>query len=144
MANYYASARSNYFRVKNEAAFKDWCNKVNLDWWTRDNLPGHPGETFYAISPAHPGDCDGWPSTRLDDEECEEIDIDMETELPQHLDPRDVAVLMEVGAEKLRYLTGYAVAIHATKPAVYLSLSSITELARNQFGDDVTITDPLY
>lgn len=143
MANYYASARSNYFRVKDEAAFKAWCDELNLQWWTRENIPGHPGETFYAIS-AESGDCNGWPSSRFDPDTDDHVEMDMESELPDHLDPRDVAVLMEVGSEKLRYLVGTAVAIHATKPPVYLNLASILEKAHDEFGDEVTITEPNY
>ena len=40
MANYTATTRSNYFRVKNAAAFEDWCKSRSLQFWqhTRDGL----------------------------------------------------------------------------------------------------------
>ena len=140
MANYYATTRSNYFRVKDAEAFKVWCSELNLEFWT-EQFPEHPGDTFYAIS-AGSGD-GGWPSTRWGEDE-DPIDIDMETEIPKHLDPRDVAILLEVGNEKLRYVTGYAIAIHAEKPPVYVNISSIVDKAREEFGADVNITAAQY
>jgi hypothetical protein len=56
MANYSAITRSNYFRVKDATAFEEWCNRLNLEFWT--NTPEGETETFYAIT-ADTGDCNG-------------------------------------------------------------------------------------
>ena len=53
MANYCATTRSNYFRVKDAAAFEAWCNERNLDFWTK---PIDDHGDFYAVS-ADTGDC---------------------------------------------------------------------------------------
>lgn len=138
MANYYATTRSNYFRVKDAQGFERMCAELRLDYWTKA-FAEHPGDIFYAIS--NTGDGSGWPDRMAENDDDAE---DIEVVLTEHLDPRDVAILLEVGSEKLRYLVGYAVAIHATKPSVHLNISMIADKAREAFGDEVTITDPVY
>ena len=69
MANYCATTRSNYFRVKDAAAFEAWCNERNLDFWTK---PIDDHGDFYAVS-ADTGDCNGWPSDDFDADD--EFDI---------------------------------------------------------------------
>jgi hypothetical protein len=41
MANYEATTRTNYFRVKDAAKFKRWCTKRGLEFWSAQ--PGAPG-----------------------------------------------------------------------------------------------------
>lgn len=36
MADYYATTRSNYFRVKDAATFTAWCDEWNLSYWMSD------------------------------------------------------------------------------------------------------------
>jgi hypothetical protein len=71
----------------------------------------------------------GWPDYVLDEKRDEAIEIDVFEELARHLDARDVAVLMQIGSEKLRYLTGEAVAIHATGRITRVSLNDIYDQA---------------
>lgn len=142
MANYCATTRSNYFRVKRAEEFEVLCEGMALNSWTK-TFPDHPGDVFYAIT-ADTGDCAGWPTAYWSDELNDFIEFDIEAFVQSHLDPRDVAVLLEVGNEKYRYLNGFAVAIHATKPPVRLSLDDIAPLARVTFGADVTLTAATY
>jgi len=146
MANYYGTTRSNYFRVKDDVAFKDWCNELNLDWWdkTFDSQDG----VFYAIS-ADTGDCCGWPTSvvRADpgDPDVEnDVEVDVAAELADHLDPRDVAILLEIGSEKLRYLVGTATAVNSEGKAHTISLANIAEEARTFFGAGVNVTEAHY
>lgn len=136
MANYTASTRSNYFRVIDADRFTSWCAKRNLTFWTKTL---EAAGTFYAMS-AETGDCDGWPFFDIDDD-CE---INFVAEIAQHLDPRDVAIIYEIGAEKLRYLTGYAIAIHPDGRTVSLNIVDIYALARAAFGPTINITDGTY
>jgi hypothetical protein len=136
MANYYATTRSNYFRVKDNAAFEAWCAARNLKFWTKDI--GEMG-TCYAIS-ADTMDCGGWPSHDPE----EDADIDFTAELALHLNAKDIAVLFETGAEKLRYITGEALAVHSDGRVVELSLHEIYERAEAEFGADVYITNGSY
>lgn len=137
MANYCATTRSNYFRVKDEAAFLAWCKDRHLEHWTQQLDDG----LYYAIS-ADTGDCCGWPTTDFNCEHDDEIDIGHE--LADHLDQRDIAIILEVGSEKLRYLTGFANAIHPDGRMVTLTLADIYAKAAEAFGPGVTITEAMY
>jgi hypothetical protein len=76
MANYYATTRSNYFRVKDATAFEAWCRMRDLEFWTHE-VKGMG--TCYAIS----GNETGWPyyDAEKDDE------INLPAEIAGHLDP---------------------------------------------------------
>lgn len=143
MANYYATTRSNYFRVKNTNAFEDWCSERSLENWDKEI----DGETYHAIS-ADTADCGGWPSSALQEIEDgveEHVEIDFAAELADHLDPRDVAIIFEVGHEKLRYVSGYATAIRSDGQTHHLSLHDIYDQAREAFKDPaLQITEACY
>ena len=133
MANYYATARSNYFRVKNTQAFEEWCSKRHLDCWAK---PYADIGDRYAIAPSSGMEA-GWPYSELDEAADEYYEIDFPKELASHLDPRDIAILIEVGSEKLRYLTGEAVAVHATGKSIRISLDDIYDQAMREFAGDI-------
>ena len=136
MANYYATARSSYFTVKDTMAFEAWCKAHNLHYWT--NTDG-----CYTITPDD--DPGHWPLYEPElDENDDEVEFDLETELSKHLATNQVAILIEVGSEKLRYLTGHTVAIHADGRTCHISLQDIYAQAQSTFGDDVTITRAEY
>jgi hypothetical protein len=138
MANYVAITRSNYFRVKDAAAFQSWAKELDLTVWKAvDNKK----QTAFAIS-ADTGDCCGWPQYRYGDDEPE--DIDFVGELAAHLDPRDVAVLLEIGSEKLRYLIGTAVAVDSSGKTVTCSLDDIYAKAVDAFGPTASISQAQY
>jgi hypothetical protein len=99
MANWHGTARSNYFRVKDRAAFDDWATNLHLTVWE---------DTEGRVALAALEDDGGWPSMRWSDAHSEHIDVDLYEELAKHLAPNSAAVLMEVGSEKYRYLTGWA------------------------------------
>jgi hypothetical protein len=129
MANYYATTRSNYFRVTDATAFEAWCRKRFLDFWTKQ----YEGIGLrYAVS----GNETGWPYYDSDDD----AEIDFTSELATHLDPRDVAVLIEIGSEKLRYLVGRATAVHHDGLTVDVDLEEIYERAGG-FNGDLTVTE---
>lgn len=70
--------------------------------------------------------------------------MDVATELAPHLNPRDVAVLIEIGSEKLRYLHGDVVAVHPDGRAAWVNLSDIYKEARKAFGDGINMTEAIY
>lgn len=133
MANYVATTRSNYFEVKDIAAFEDWCASRNLSHWRKDDCD--PAAPLYAIADENG---DGWPSSIFDDEADEVVDIDLAAELAAHLAPGNVAVLIEVGFEKLRYLVGVAVAVHPDGRTLTTDLADIYDKASATFGVAVT------
>jgi hypothetical protein len=135
MANYYATARSNYFAVKDEEAFKEWASKRHLEVWDDGEEP-----PVFAISPDDP-DSGSW-ELNFDLETDEEIDVLQE--LSEHLDPNYVAILMEAGAEKKRYVSGFAFAVSPKGQVLRIALSDIYDLAQKQFGLGMKVTPAEY
>jgi hypothetical protein len=128
MANWYGHSRSNYFRVKDASAFTAWASGLGLQ--VEDN-----GEGLFAVF----GDSEGWwPSGRWDEDAQEHIDVDFDAELQGHLAADEVAILMTTGAEKLRYLTGHAVALHADGRRLDIDLDDIYEQVCLHFGVEPT------
>ena len=141
MANYNATTRTNYFRVKDTKAFEAWCADLNLDFWKQEAPP----DTYYACT-ADSGACPGWPSQRLvidEDGDEDAVDIDFTGELANHLHPHDCAVLMEIGSEKLRYLVGVAIAVHPDGRLHSVNLQDIYEAARKAFPG-MSVTEAQY
>ena len=114
MANYYASTRTNYFRVKDEEEFRKFMAHVSRTedrvelWEEKDNndntvfgfgtLGGIAGVTDYH----NDSDADS------DDEDCED-DFDAFLEgLQTFVADDDAIIILESGHEKLRYVVGSA------------------------------------
>lgn len=148
MANYEAKARSNYFRVKDMATFQAWVEGRGLTLLHSPALHGiaPTGSDVHrvGITPEDCSDTGSWPNQEFNDETGQFDDIDLYGELAEHLQDDSIAILQEIGNEKLCYLTGYAVAINSRGETAEVSLQSITELARRQFGSEVEITAPEY
>jgi len=114
MANWYGSSRSNYFHVKDSDAFLKWAEDRGLGVFRNDKDSG-----LFAIYGGESTDDGSWPSYNL--------------ERAQHLSKGQIAVLMEVGAEKLRHLTGAAFAINSKGRVVALTLGDIYQKAARTF-----------
>jgi len=173
MANYYCSARSNYFKVRDLKAFKEWVDHIGqgltvspkhpegydarahrlrrlttqledqggrgvdlaeeIDQLRQqkekeDNLP----DQLLCLL-CENADGGGWPCM-IEDQETEEfIDFDFTAELADHLQKEEVAIIMEAGAEKLRYLTGFATAINHEGDILQVSISDIYKLVQEEW-----------
>lgn len=126
MANYVGIARSTFFRVKDEAAFRAAIDEIpGLGIYEQSDAAGNQ---VFAI---HAGDNDGggWPEWMIDEDTEEDIEIDLPQTLGQHLADDSVAILMETGNEKMRYLYGAAVAVDSLGNVERLSLDDIFERA---------------
>jgi hypothetical protein len=138
MANYCATARSNYFAVTDEKSFRKWAETIDLSILEPDHRDqDDDGIRRLGITPRNHGDNGGWPSSRYNDETNECEDIDLPEQLSAHLADDEVAVLMEVGNEKLRYVNGTATAVNSKGETVYVNLESIYESART-LGANIT------
>ena len=140
MANYYATARSNYFAVKDETDFREWAARIGLNILEpthRDKVAD--GIPRYGVTPGD-GDDSGWPTLRYNAETDDYDDIDVPGQLSAHLADDEVAVLMEVGNEKLRYVSGSAVAVNNQGKFVSLNLGSIYRTAR-RLGKNLTLAE---
>jgi len=121
MANYYASCRTNYFNVKDADAFKRAMNKIpGLD--VQEDALG------FCILGDDP-DGAGWPSWIWSDSEEDHVEVDLMAEVADHLDDGEVAIFMEAGAEKLRYIIGHAVAVNNKHEYRQINLNEIYKLA---------------
>lgn len=134
MANYESTARSNRFRVEDEAAFLAWVEQFH-------NLRVEPeGQGVYVLLET---DGEGWPfyreleqpTTRVSPagrevEEWEE-EMDFPVELSEHLAEGEVAVLEEAGHEKLRYVAAHAVAVNHKGETLHVDLADIYEKVRD-------------
>ena len=127
MANYYASARSNYFGVKDPDKFREEFKDVNVD--IIENQNGNLGLLSME-------EC-GWPMVDYNEETGDYVDIDLFGDVAKHLKDGHVAVFMEIGAEKLRYLVGYALAINNKNEIKTVNISDIYHEAHG-LGNMVT------
>ena len=121
MANYEATARSNYFLVKDLPAFTAWCNTLNIE-----------------VSPASEQNPDliallfaeGVPCSSYNQDTEEYDELDFYGILASHLTEGQVAVIVEIGHEKMRYLVGHAVAVNAAGEIREITLDAIYTLAQ--------------
>ena len=130
MANYYANARSNYFRVKDPASFKETMAVYDVEVHENSN----EANTFCLLA----ANADGavWPSW-VEGDRGEEVEIDFFEIVSSFLADEEVAIFMEAGAEKLRYIVGEAFAVNNKGDSQSVSLDQIYELAR-KLGKNVT------
>ena len=129
MANYVCTCRSNYFRVKDVKKFQEWVGKYAVEMRINvENLALVPDETL-ALFGTDP-DGAGWPCFNPETGE----QIDFFTEVSEHLKDGEVAIFMEAGHEKLRYVTGIAVAVNHKGDCTSVTLDDIYDRVRDEWG----------
>jgi len=128
MANFYATARSNYFRVKDYDAFEKALEPVGIEIVRKDDM--------VMVHPDYANDS-GWPSCYYDDETYEEVSFDIVDVIQKHIAEGECAVLIQVGNEKLRYLDGFSMAITSDE-IVSINLVNIYEQAELLVGKKVS------
>lgn len=127
MADYIAQARSNYFKVKNEEQFRKFCERYGVE--IIQSLPeGKDGSQQFGFLLY-----ESLPTGRTDDGD-EWIETDFIRELSEQLAEGEVAVVMEIGFEKMRYLNGYACAVNSKGKTVEIGLGEIYQRAKRTFG----------
>ena len=127
MANYYASGRSNYFRVKDVEAFKNEVKVIgSLEVYEKDG--------FISLLSNNEG---GFPNDHFDEYADDYLEIDWDAIFAKHLADEEVAIIMEAGSEKLRYINGYAVAYNNKGESRIVTLNSIYDLAK-ELGSNIT------
>ena len=136
MANYESFARSNYFKVKDLELFKDFAAKAGLEVWEKDDL--------VSICPS--SDDGGFDydlyHDDLDDEPgaFEKEDYLLKVLWP-HLAEGSVAVLTEVGHEKLRYLSGTVFMVNWKGDEKYVDLHVEAEKSFIELGGEISTND---
>lgn len=138
MANYYGVFRSNRFHVRDRDRFHAWAETIpDLDVLEEDGR--------MLLVPSEWSDGGGLPGLR-ETGDGEHEGIDFVDELAPHVAPGAVAVLVEAGSSRLRYLTGTALAIRgADDPAGWaierIHLDDIYEKAAAAWGLDQNAID---
>lgn len=127
MADWYGQSRSNYFSVKNLNKFKAFCDKFNLEFIAKGGKAGFISNEEFGRIP------DGYFDEKKDDF----VDVDFTLELSKHLVSGEVAIYMECGAEKHRYLTGYACAVNSKGENLSVGLHEIYKKAK-KLGSNIT------
>jgi hypothetical protein len=122
MANYTAHCRSNRFRVKNPKAFLDAMNQV-------PDIEVVAEKRGFVLLGRNP-DGAGWPAFTFNEKTGEHDDLDLFGLVSSHLADGEVAIFVESGHEKLRYLTGYAVAVNNKGKSVSVSIQDIYQKAQ--------------
>jgi hypothetical protein len=141
MANYYGVGRTNYFAVKSAEDFTAEMANYPVEVITRE---GEDGVTLYGLMDAD-SDGGGWNWSyvaELEAEDGEPVETDLEIDwvevFARHLADGWVAILMETGAEKYRYVSGYALAVNSKGESHEINLSrDIAKLALT-LGENVT------
>lgn len=130
MANYYESARSNYFLVKDAEKFKEVAD--NISGIEIVSKPDDEGNTLVALI----GDGEYWPNY-IQTEDDDEEEIVWEDIFAEHLADGWVAIFMGAGAEKLRYINGWAVAYNNKGESKVITLDDIYDVAKG-LGSNIT------
>lgn len=104
MANYYCNIRTNYFHVKDINAFENLMSRVSsedsVEVFRDRDKQGREVVGFGTYGSI-------WGLTENDAENCDDASYDkFIKELQKCVEDDDAILIMEVGHEKLRYLTG--------------------------------------
>lgn len=126
MANYIPYARSNYYAVKDDDAYIAEISEIaGIDLIT--DKDGRHGMIFE----------DGIPSWVWNEELEDDEEIDIWEIVSKHLVDGEVAIFQEIGFEKMRYLSGYAVAVNSKNESKSIGIEGIYDLA-TELGDSIT------
>ena len=129
MAIWYGTARSNYVKIKDEEGLLASIEPWSLNYWRNS-------DGMYAFGGDDDSGC--FPSYNMDDEE-----FDPKVNICPFMEDGQVLIFMEVGAEKMRYVTGWASAWHSNGESVYINLLDIYDKAAEAWPD-ATITQAEY
>jgi len=130
MANYYESARSNYFFVKDVDAFKAELDGSGLGIESRKVGELTQVGMFASVD-------NGFPWEKYDQETYDSTELDWADIFKRHLVDNQVAIIMGAGAEKLRYISGWAMAFNNKGESKSINLDAIYDLAK-ELGSEIT------
>lgn len=124
MANWCGAFRSNYFKVKSPKKFRLFFDTIKkqyseIDLWEE--------EKEFAFG----GYCN-IPNSLYGKEGNAAIDS-ITLEIAKYLKDDEILILQEAGNEKLRYVTGYAVAINSKGKTTSIEISDIYDIASKEF-----------
>lgn len=127
MSNYESATRTNYFRVKDPGAFREFMSRVyggdEVHLWEEKNSEGAI-QFGFGVYGGISGFCP--PQGEEENEECD-YDYDaFLNELQKHIADDDAVIIMEGGHEKLRHVTGCATIV-TSKAVEFLGIKELAE-----------------
>lgn len=126
MANWQGVARTNYFPVNDPEAFKARMAAIGLEVITGDDLP----DTYGLLCSDG-----GWPNTIPGEDYSDDAEqIDLVAEVASFLTPGSVAVFMESGFERMRYVSGQSLAVNSEGEVLEINLNDIYSLVESKWG----------
>lgn len=134
VADYLSMVRSNYFKAKDRKAFEEFCKCYDLEMFE-----GEGG----CVGFCKDGVNEGISEFRYDPEAGGLTPVGFFKELSEHLDEEYVAVVEEIGHEKMRYFIGRAVASHPDGRVIVVDLDDIYAKVQKRWPDK-RITDCSY
>lgn len=134
MANYIATARTNYFKVTDEDKYNEWFSKLLAEDIIQDfTETKEDGTILHGFGSYAHIDFTGY---HFDDDEEIEKEIDLIPELQELLPDGEAFIYLEAGNEKLRYVLGYALIVtNAEARGVNLNVVA-EEVAKELVGED--------
>ena len=136
MANYEGTWRSNYFRVKDVAAFKKAIAYI-AGVKVLEDRPAYGAQSpgpYVVLLPDDSSDSQDFPEIYLEEESDEPQDIDWHSIFEEHLQEDSIVVIMCCGHEKLSCLYGTAVAYDHSGRNISLDLNHIYRMIEERWG----------
>ncbi|SHV17465.1 Uncharacterised protein [Mycobacteroides abscessus subsp. abscessus] len=130
MANYYGAGRSNYFKVKSVEALQEALDGAPVEVLPSSDVPGEV--CILATDDDGGGHWSHVIWAEKPDEEDREVDVP--ELIAEHLEEGQVAIFVHIGAEKLRYLCGYSLAVYSDGRKVRVDLDDVYARASAEFG----------
>ena len=132
MSNWNGLGRTNYFRVKDRAAFDEMLEVYGLEpILLSENKDGAVALSGYGYT--DDGDVPSWVEHPASGEESEFWDV-----IQPHIADGEVLVYQTAGHEKARYASGSAMAMMNDGQAIHITIDEIYARAKDHFGIDPT------
>jgi len=138
MANYYASARTSYVKVRDEVKFEEWASTVPSSRVVKETTAEGALYTIFFDT----DDCNGIPWVRYrEDEDGDFVDLefDIYKEIQPHIAEGWAIIFEEAGDEKLRYIVGTAAVVTPTQIKA-TDLNSWTKRTLKRLGSPKTVS----
>ena len=132
MTNYYATGRTNYFAVKDAEAFKAEIDALNsgLEVVSQER----DGKKLVALLSENEF---GFVWNAYNKEDSDDYEIDWSAIFNRHLEDDWVAIIMETGAEGLRYVSGIALAFNNKGETIAVDLANEINRRAKELGTQV-------
>lgn len=129
MANWYGSARTNYVRIKDMPGLEQALEPFGV------RIGHHPSHDDFVCLDTSGSEDGDFPSYAID-EDGKEYEFSFEEHVVPYLAEGQVLIATSAGAEKLRYITGWAGAYAWDGRTHFINISQIAEEAAKAFGMD--------